>query len=374
MEPKSSESASPEAQPSAVDAGPASLDSPIENYDSLETKVILEKLDLLSQAQLEAVKTRENDRKSPRKTILKQVEERLAAIDASAQEVIPEHDPVQAAEDAKKEEKRSLPEEPDEEDEGEPPYAEGSIREQAEASSNDPDVQDPVEPILNPGYVKRRDPVEAAKNQESPTASGPDDLAQRDAAAQLAAEPLRKEVELSTPHIPEGGSTHEQAVQAAEAGDVYPEPPVDPEKSVEDRDEATDESMAAQKKEAKATLKSLKGDDAVIAEARENWPGRVGDDDTFLEQPVVSAPSAAPITVGDKVSRVDQAHHEIGVVTAPDPLGPSVAAGSASSGLLEVTFPDAGKQLLNVNNLHLEGRPSAEQAIEDAYKEGSAIV
>lgn len=200
--------------------------------------------------------------------------------------------------------------------------------------------------------------VQDPESTEDPAAApsvatdNPDNYAQRFEAALQAAIPLQQEV-AGAPPAPENGSQHYLATQYADEGKPYPPEAEDPDELVAARDEAT---AKAEKQQAKAALKafdSIDDDDLVVAHRREDTPTRPEqgflDDEYFRPHSIMGAqPQVGAIVVGTLVSRHDEAHDEIGVVSEVDKR-------SQSYPLVKVEFPTEGTAWLSPSNVRIEG-------------------
>jgi hypothetical protein len=236
------------------------------------------------------------------------------------------------------------------------PFEDGSLRDQADKAASDPEIEDPAAPEMDEEYAEKRDDVDAAREQESPTSSSPDDQGQREAAAEAAAEPLRREVESTTAELPESSPQHAVSSAAAEAGEQWPPEEPSADDLVAERDADTAEAEQEAEEQAKQAASDLEGDDALVAQAKSTAPPEL---DLLEEEPQGSEPQSSTFQIGDRASRIDRAHDEIGVIIhRHEPI---------TGGLVDVEFPDVGVQTLNTCNLRNEGNPQTEEIKKRAY-------
>jgi len=216
----------------------------------------------------------------------------------------------------------------------------GSLQEAAELAMNYPS--------------EFSDPFAAAPVESSAV----DTLGQREDAARAAAEPLRQEVAATIAGRPENSGQHVLASLAAEAGEQWPADAVDTETLLEERDAETAEAKKAAGEQARSDLAKLEGDAAIIPHLREGQyatttaanPNEFTQDNPEAKQNqgYVTDASHGPMAIGHAVSRVDEAHGEIGVVTDVDTANENHA-------LLYVEFPSEESGWLPPASLNFEG-------------------
>jgi hypothetical protein len=397
---------------------------PVEGYDHLNPKEIVENvLPNLGHDALVQLQTYEAGRADGgRKTVLRDVEQRLAVLESSEQTVaVPGHpEAAKAAAEARAENDANRPEPalygnqspaPSEhtaeelgglipnlnkdgllalrqaelnqqrprktvleavdqalKDPPEPeriePFAEGTLRALAEKSAHDPDTPDPAEPLLNADYIAERDPEAAARHQEGVVSANVDDFAQRAAASEAAAEPLRLEAQQNLQGQPNDGGAHSIASWHAEEGTGWVDPLLYPGHGVDTAaatQEAIDEEAAgedAARRDLRKYLPKLKGQKAVVPEYRDGIPlapGSSEDEDVVMAEEVIAGPPllfepiAHSMQIGTLVSRVDFAHDEIGVVDERD-------SSSLTHQLVHVLFATEDDGWFSPSNLRYEGR------------------
>lgn len=244
---------------------------------------------------------------------------------------------------------------PDEEE-----TSEGTVDTESGEVVEDNDEPTDGVPELNPGYAEERDPVDAARDQESPNSSAPDDFAQRVSAATEAAEPIRQEALEADADRPETQIQHAQASAAADASEQFPPDEPDAADLVAKRDEETDQAEEENREAAEEAVEELEGDDAFIAQAKSTAPPEID----LMEETETSTPSASTYQVGFRVSRQDRAIEEIGVIVyRHEPY---------EAGLVDVEFPESGTQTLNVANLRFEGDPLTDQEKQRQFEEAES--
>jgi len=214
-----------------------------------------------------------------------------------------------------------------------------TLQEAAELHHNYPDhLGDPVQPPL----------VQS---------SGPDDFAQRFDASEDAAAPLRAEAAASVAERDDlNSSQHQVAALKADEGEQWPPDPESPEslaeKNAADTEEA-EEYLADEARKLVSKLREAPENQRTVAHMRSDTPDRpdqsIRDDQEIGPFLVPFNGPNPPLAIGDAVSRMDEAHGEIGVVISrQSPPG-------SSYNLLEVEFPDSGTAYLDASNLRYEG-------------------
>jgi hypothetical protein len=186
--------------------------------------------------------------------------------------------------------------------------------------------------------------------------SNVDTAAQQMEAAEAAAVPLREAVSESLADRPENGSQHYEAGKAADKGEIYPPEPEAADVTLNKRNKATDKAYEKNADEAVKRFKAIgkkNENHLVVAHRREDTPTRPEQDildDEYYGDALIhySQPVNGAVNVGTLVSRQDEEHEEIGVVTEVDT--------SNMTHPLVLVYFDAKEQLwLSPSNLVNEG-------------------